>query len=632
MFCSNCGTKNEEGANFCVNCGTTFGETNETTPIQETAPEYVPESSDFEAAPENKANVKKLITIAVIVAVVAAIAFFAVKLIGGLFGGNEDEIDYSKHPLVYVKDGDAMVNPAGKKTSYEIGDADELGNVQITEDGKGIFYAADYEAGEFELYYRKSADMKNESQKIDSGVTYFEVVPGTHKVVYLKNDKLIYHDLKKEITIDKDIESVELVTEDGKKVFYNDDDGNTLIANLAKNAKPEKIGENISIVSNLYEDYSTIYFVKEEKLYKKQLGKKEEKIANDVYSAFILEGKAFVVQEDEKEYKFNDLFINDIEDEMANLVNPEDLEYPFYSDFETEEEYDAAYEAYNEAWDNWYKYEGFNELEEQYNENPEMISTYSIYEVNGKDLKKVDENIERLGWGSETAKAYFKSADGEFDKIKFSELESRWDASSKIYERLYSNGGDSSLYILASSGKSFVAIKDAKNVDDYDFSEDGKTFYVFEKKDDKEEGELKSYNLGSSKLSGEKVVAEDVAFYYIYDGGEIRVTDKDGDMSLIIGKKTVDLGDDVSDLTYKNGEFFYLADYSDKSRDGDLTYCANGKVKKIADDVHQFRVFGEKRIAYIADFDKDDMNGSLYIGGKSGKGKLIDDEVERILW
>ena len=646
MFCSNCGAKNEEGTKFCVNCGANLEEkventanqepetvaaqepvaTQEATPVQETA-EFV------EAAPEKKVDVKKIITTVVIVAVVAAIAFFAIKLIGGLFGGNDDEIDYSKHPLLYVKDGDVMANPAGKKTAYEIGETDEVSNFKVTEDGKGIFYAADYEGGEYDLYYRKSADMKGESKKIDSGVTYFTIVPETHKVVYLKDDKLIYHDLKNEITIDKDVEDIYFISKDGKMVFYTDDEGTTFASKLAKNAKPEEIGENVSILSSAYEDYNTIYFTEEDKLYKKQLGKKEEKIANDVYSAFELDGKVFVVQADEKEYKFDDLFINDMKDEMENAVEPNGLPYPFRSDFETLEDYEAAREAYDEAWETWYKVDGLRDIEEEYNENPEKITSYSIHEVKGKELKKIDENIVSLGWGVDKAKAYYKNAGGEgFDKIKLSELESSWSASSEVYNRLYSDDSKRDLYLVTSEGKHFLAIENAKNIEDYDFSEDGKTLYVFEKKDDKEEGELKSYKIGASKLSGEKVVAEDVAEYEIYDGGEIAIENKDGETSLIIGKKIVDLGEDVRSLSYEKGIFFFLADYSDKSATGDLSYCENGKVKKIADDVYSYRVFSEKRIAYIGDFDDDDRCGTLYIGGKSGKAKVIDDEVERILW
>lgn len=640
MFCSNCGTKNEDGAKFCVNCGTTFEETSESTAV-ETAPVYSQEVEDYAAdSGEKKAKIKKIVTIAVIVAVVAAIAFFAVKLIGGLFG-DKDEIDYSNHPLIYVKDGDVMVTPVNKKAGYELGETDELGTLQVTEDGKGIFYGADFEGGEYDLYYRKANNMKGEGQKIDSGVTSFEIVPGTKNVIYLKDDKLIYHDLKKETKIDSNVTDIESVTEDGKYVFYIDDENTTYISNIGKKAKPEEIGENVYIVSDYYEEYAPIYFIKEEKLYKKELGKKEEKLANDVYSAFILEGKVFVVQADEKEYKFDDLFINDMKDEIENLVDPSTLEAPDYDDYADYDDYSAAYEAYweeyDEAWDKWYEYGDYAELEEHYNEYPQTISTYTLYEVKGNDLKKIDENITRMGWGSETAKAYFKNADGGFDKIKFSELDTSWgvfsDASNKISERLYSNGGDSSLYLVTSSAKSFLAIEDAKDIKDYDFSEDGKLFYALEKKEGKDEGELKSYKIGSSKLSGEKVVSDDVSDYDIYENGEIVIENKDGETSLVIGKKTVDLGDDIRSLRYDDGVFYFLADYSDKSSDGDLSYCGkNGKVKKIADDVNQYRVFSEKRIAYIGDYDDDDRCGTLYIGGKSGKAKVIDEEVESIIW
>ncbi len=654
MFCSNCGTKNEDGAKFCANCGTAFEEATETASVEaapveaapvetapvetapvETAPYCEDDASNYEANDEKKSKIKKIITVAVIVAVVAAIAIFAVKLIGGLFG-DKDQFDVSNHPLIYLKEDEVKVNPAGKKDSYELGDTDSISGLKITDDGKVIFYADDYDDGEFDLYYRKSADKKSEGIKIDKGVSEFYIVPGTKDVVYLKSDELIYHNLKKEREIADKVVDFYDFSEDGSKIAFEDEDGTVYISGLGKNAKPEKIDSEISLV-DISEDYKTVYYTKEEKLYKKELGKDKEKLASDVYDAYVLDNNVFVIKSEDKEYKYDDLFINDIEDEMENLVDPDSIEKPNYDDYGDYDAYSDAYDeywdAYNDAYDEWYKYEGFMGLEDEYNENPVTISSYVLYQLKGKDLTKIDENLESYGWSfyEESGIGVYKKKDGDgFKKIKISSLESRWDVYSKINEQIY-GGADTSLYILTSAGKSFLAFDDTKDIYDYEISEDGKEIYVLDKKSGKEEGELKNYKIGSSKISGEKVVSKDVASFSLWEDGNIIVTDKGGEKTLVRKNgKTVSLGDDVVNLTYKDGVFYYIADYSHKSSDGDLTYCENGKVKKIADDVHDYKVFSEKRIAYIAEYDNDDGCGELYIGKKNGKAKLIDDEVRAI--
>lgn len=640
MFCSNCGTKNEDGAKFCANCGAAFEEKTEAAAVEsapvesapvETAPvETAPSSeeivSNYEETEEKKVSVKKIVTVAIIVAVVAAIALFAIKVIGGIFG-EKDEFDISNHPLIYAKDDEVKVNPAGKKDAYELGDGDSISSIQVTDDGKYIFYGDDYDDGEFDLYYRKANSMNSEAKKIDKGINKFTIIPGTKNVVYLKDDNLIYHNLKKEIKIDNDV-SYYSISEDGSKIAYSDDDETFYISNIGKNAKPQKIDSEMS-VEYISDDYKTVYYTKEEKLYKKVLGKEKEKLASDVWNTIVIDEKIFVIKQDEKEYKFNDLFINDLE----APADTETLEYPFRYDFDNDEDYNKAYDAYWDAYNARNAYEGLLNLEEYYNENPVKISTYSIYELKGKELNKILENVEsydddfgELGYGS-----YYKNAGDGLSKIKLSSVEDRWEASSKVNDKVYGYDTDSSLYLFTSDGKSILVAEDSKNIEDFEISEDGKEIYIFEKKEDKEEGEIKKYKIGSSKISGEKVVAKDVSYFSLWEGDNLIVTDEDDEKTLIRSNgKKVALGEDIRNIDYKDGVFYYIADYSDKSRDGDLTYCENGKVKKIADDVYDYKVFGEKRIAYIAEYDTDDGCGELYMGKKSGKAKLVDDEVSAI--
>ncbi|MBQ3023390.1 MAG: zinc ribbon domain-containing protein [Clostridia bacterium] len=646
MFCTKCGAENEDGSKFCVGCGATFEEepvTNLAEMPQE-APACVEEDTTFdEVNAEKKEKTKKIITVAVIAVVAVAIVLGAVKLIGGLFA--DDEIDMSKYPLLYVKDGEMNVLPEGKKDSYKIADASAYSaqyytsRIQLTDDGKGIFFADELDSSsEFDLYFRKTNDTKGKDgkgKKIAKDISGFAIIPGTTEVIYQKDEKLCYNNLKDERVIVEEVGDVNGISQDGKKLFYEDKDGVSYIRGFGKNDKPEKIDSDVSYVSNYIEDYKTIYYTKEDKLYKKELGKKKEKLASDVDSAFILGKKVFVIKADVKEYKFDDLFINDVKDEIKSLIDPDSIKKPNREDFEDYEDYSKAnekyWDEYYEAREEWNKYDYIEDLEKSLNETPKEITTYSIHELKGKKLKLVDENI--AGFNSKDYyenTLYYKNSEKGFKRIKLSDADSRWDAESKVNEQIYSGGEDRSLHIITAAGKGFLALESAEDVYDYKITEDGKKIYILHRKDDQEEGTLAKYNIGSSKLSGKKIVAEDIATFALYQDEKITADNKDNEKYVLKGKKKISLGENVPYVTYNEGVFYFIKNFEDIA--GELCVCENGKIKKISDNVTIYKVFGEKRIAYIANYDEEEGKGELFMGKKNGKAKLIDGEVSAIVW
>lgn len=681
MFCSNCGAKNGEGGKFCVNCGTALEETVAETKVEEVPEAKAEEVAETIEAAETAAEttvatetaqttqsepvqtivepvvaeevaceeetagkrplIKKILVTVVVIALLAILATVGVKVVD-MFS---DEIDYSKYPVLYLKDDELNVRPEGKKASYELADADVYlygptyyggSKVQLTEKGDTIFFAddlaGDYDE-EFDLYYRKTKDVEGESKKIAKDVTEFQVISGKNDIVYIRDGKLCYNDLKNEKVIDKDVENFG-VSNDGKKVFYEDEDSDYYICGFGKNDRPEKIDSEIDVISDRHADYSKIYYVKDEKLYEKELGKTKKKLASDIEDAFMLEDKIFVVKSDVVKYKYDDLITNDLD--TSNLVDPESLVQPDYTNYDSYSEWSDAYDEYLdkywEAEEAWEIYENVQDIEEYFNENPYEKTTYAIYELNGTKLNKIDENIVEFKYKDYNENTfYYKNADEDaFKKIKLSETTSAYDAEEKISEAM-SSSKDKNLCVLTAAGNNYVGFEVEEEIDSLTVSGDGKEMYVLFKKEEKEEGELIKYSIGSSKLSGKKVVADDVESFTLYDKDVMVVYDKDEEATLIKNGKKTSLGEEIYAPIYEEGVLYYLRDYDNEDESGDLAICENGKVDTIVNDVAAFQMFSDKKIAYISDYDTDDKYGELYICNKKGKGKLVDEEVSCIV-
>lgn len=684
MFCPNCGKENEENAKFCIDCGAPLeteeasaetsangaasevkedGEVStssvsETAEGAETAQTDSQSSTDsasentgeyeqeYESEKKNRSGKKIVSGIIALVIVIAAVLAIA-KFIGG---NKDDKIDYGKYPIIYQKDDEVMVRPDGKKESYVLADKDSMsdydmytyGKVQIAKGGDAIFFADNLSDTSYRLYYRETKQMTPKGKNTDSkglriakDVTSFQVMPEGDGVVYMSDGDLCYSDLKEEKKIANEADSYR-ISSDGKKIIY-ESDGTYYLCGLGKKDSPEKIDSDITEWVSEFNEYNDIYYIKEGNLYNKPYGKDKQKVASDVSDAYLIGENVYVITEETKELKYDDLFIDDISDNAENLVNPDDIKKPDYDDYE---DYDAYSEAYDKYWDEYqaardaYRaYEDIDEIKEEFNEDPFEVSSYTLHRVDGKELKKVDEGLQSSFINlSGNYGFYKKSETGEIEKLKLSEVSSVYDARNQLYDMVDKDSSPGTIYIITESGKTIKGFDVDGQATSFMVSENGKYLYCMQSEEYYGYGELVRYNIGSKGLSGEKVLLEDIMDYSCYSDDFIIAQNEDDELiGFIDGKEQTITDENSTNYEYYDGTLYFIDDYSDDS--GDLVKYKNGKKETLAIDVYSFSIYDENKIAYIRDYSSSKNYGDLYTCNKNGKKEtLIDTDVSQIIF
>lgn len=297
MYCDKCGTENNEGMKFCESCGATLPEVEnqaaevETVEVQEDVQqEFVMEEQPVK--PAANSVIKRIIA-----AVLAILIIFGVGTVIKNVFFKSDEIDYTKHPILYRKDNDTlMMKSANKKTLFELGEIDAENpyyDYEISDDGKHIFFGLDEEDdGGFNLYYRKTDKKKMSGKnadehgvKLSGDVSNFRISAKGDKVLYRKtNGKLALNNTKKEIEIAEDVNWYGFDIND-KNLYYYDNDGTLYIRGLGKNDKAIKIGKNVQEIIKF--DGKEIYYVDEDNNLCFKKGKKDKvEVASDVVNAW----------------------------------------------------------------------------------------------------------------------------------------------------------------------------------------------------------------------------------------------------------------------------------------------------------------------------------------------------------
>lgn len=625
MYCEKCGAQIDDNSAFCTSCGATIGQESENVSAET---EQI-EVGDSEQV--NRFPIKKIITGVAIACVAAVVCFGGYKFISQKIS---KDVDYSKHPLIYVKDDEMRLLRSGKKESFLItDDCDNIDRysslVQVTDDGKVMFYADDYDDYDFRLYYRKTnqktpkgknADSKG--VKIASGVQSFKIDSAGKFVIYKKDDKLIYSDLKDNRTISKDVSNYSL-SSDGKMILFKKD-GALYTCRADKKSEPEKVDSDVSDVISDYNEYQKIYYIKDEALYLKEYGKDKVKIAKDVVNAEIIDDTVFVVKADEIKKSFNDLFDDDCAKSDAEMTEPD------YSDFRIEDEdsfwgYTTDYDAYYDARDEWYDKEQRDKVREYYKDNPQTIKTYTLYKINKNKEEKIDEGF--IGCDLNERVVFKDNSEKDGGKIKLSEIESLYDARDKISD--ISENVDSDMYILKSNGKLVKA--DVEDIGAYIVSDDGKYFYCIEDISEKSDlGTLNRYEISGTSLGKKEKIRDDVTDFsqsekliFIYGDDETGIYE---------GGKYHKISDESISLRYINdGTVYYLEDYDYSDRSGDLYKYKNGKTTRIDTDVADCSIRSENLIYYVKDYSTKRECGDLYIN-KNKKAVRIDTDVSFILY
>ena len=724
LTCPNCGAQAKPGSKFCQSCGAAITQ----APVVEEQPVVVPtqepiapqEEQFFDpAAPAAPVKAKKKLPLLPIilgaVGVVVVAAIVILLLTGTISFGKKKGPSYA----LYVKDGEMFYNSLKKNSkSWQVTDklfdSDEFENEDIanyggrlayssylSDNGKYIFYIDKLDENGATLYYREVGNDKAEPVKIDSDIEAgFYINEAANLVTYMKDsddsNTLYQYNVKKDSKekIASDVYDCR-VSEDGKTILFENDEGNIYLKVAGKDK--EKLASEIDSMEYVSKDMKTFYYTKEDSLYKQVIGKDKEKIASDINEVLKIyeSGEIYYTAGESKEVPLMDYVTDDLKNSDAAMVEPVSPSYPNYPSrpsspywwqYDTDEEYNAAYaqyetdlaaynaecdrldkeyqqaqEAYYAAQDAYYAKLSRDNMRESLNEMKVTESNYSLYYFDGKKETLVSDAIyyyaseysspyATYNTAKDAAVIWFESVEeGEKKTIKMSEITDTYYVQSMVREAMNGSVG----YQVAVKATASV-LEEEENISNIRISPDGSAiFYIDNVEEEKDYGVLYRVAINKDKLGKAEVYDDDVyngSISIMKDGKivyfkEVTYVEGEGDYygfskgEMYIDKAKVDSDVKLGSYTYdEDAGLVYYTDYDNEKDSGTLKIYKNGKnakATKIADDVYYdygsgFTILPDGRILYLTEYSLKNYKGELN-EWNNGKTRKIDDDVVTLI-
>ncbi len=711
--CGNCNFENRDGAKFCAKCGSKLdaAEAVEKVPADiaeeaagaagaeaagaeaagaveqtaeqaaETAGETAAQASEEAAeaanaaeektagpapaaAPAKKGSAKKWVVIGALIVLIIAAAAIAI------IAGRGQAAKSVKNFGMYVKDGSLFYTEFGKTGASEIspkfitdpGDQDAsdieyaVRNIygsytKLSKDGKLLFYPDRNDASDMyssiTLYYRPLAGKNTDPVKIDSNIYVYAVNDDATLVTYIKEGTLYQYDIAKgeKNKIKNDVYDF-WVSDDGACVYsvtYDDD--------LYENGT--RAASGVGWICKVSDDCRTLWFMKDDDLYKYVSGGQAEKLISDVYSVEkICDSGVIYYSKSSGDLSLMDYVKDDMKDADAKLTYPEEPDYPDYPyfwNYATQEEYDAAYGQYQEEVRQYEaEYESYLEAWQEYEQKLDrdalraelkdwtMTPEISLYMFDGSASQLVTDKYSP--YSSEFAEdadvAVIQLYDMEkFEPAKLSEITDLYDLDSKIYDVRFE-----SLKAYALKGSSITEL-DSKPHDMFYIAPDGSTIYmVTDIIEDKYCGDMYAIDMKSGAPAAPAQYDTDVMCYMveIMDNGSLRyfkdVDYEKGRGDMYIDRQTVDYDVSLYDIrSDKDADTIaYFTDYNDDKEQGTLRVYKNGKAETVSEDVHAFSMTPAGDVMYIYDYSSRRCTGDLFVW-RNGAGEKLDTDVTAIL-
>ena len=687
ISCSNCGEKTNVEAEFCSSCGTSL--------IEETTDQTVEEAaaaSTTESTEKKKNFFKKFSKKSILFSSLGALVIVAIIAFSSFSSVTGTEINYG----LYLKDGEIFYNDYTDKGAREITTrlindssvsnrelAYAKGNLSVliafSEDGKRIFYPDrinDSDDG-FTLYYRNINKPEEEPVKIDSDIILYSVNSAGDQVLYTKgNDQILYvHDLKDKQKISSNVTNY-YFTNDFKKIGYLTGDSNYY--NWYANKESVKLASDISYVEYVSHDLTTIYYMKDGSLYKQVEGSNDkEKIASDIESVVNIynTGEVYYAKSEEIEVNLLDYIEDDMLQMDATIVEPENPDYPEYPDYpaspenpywydyDTDEEYEAAMKQYEKDYEEYDKisaelyaaYEKeYDKVEQAYDEAYDLyrdkllrdelredlqnetveITKNKLYYYDGKEeILVTDALVDDMFINYADAKPIITLEiynQSKSNKVKLSEITSYYAVTDYVYE-LFQSSAD--LYVAVGATTSIIDETDASA---FRLSSDGSVIYFLDDVSTNEDGDLYKIILADGKVGKPEKFDTDVnvqSIYFVKDNQLAyykNVNDSSAKGDLFINKEPIDTDVSFYGIFIFDNQVLYFTDYNLDKNQGTLKMYENKKKTKIADDVYEFNITDKGDIVYLYDYSTKNFTGSLYLYN-NGKPKKVDDDVIGLL-
>lgn len=198
----------------------------------------------------------------------------------------------------YIKDGEIFLTTVKDGAGVQItddfllDDGISITNIsdytRMTDNGKKIFYIDKFDGNSRNLYYREVNSKDTQAHKLSSDVDSFDINDKGTIVTYIKDDvDLFQHNLSEQSDkIDTDV-TYFVASNDGKKILYYKDNTESDVKAkdlylFVKGEKIKMLAENIETVRYISDDFDLVYYISESNLYKLEVGKSPTKISGDV--------------------------------------------------------------------------------------------------------------------------------------------------------------------------------------------------------------------------------------------------------------------------------------------------------------------------------------------------------------
>lgn len=721
MKCPNCGNDLIPGALFCASCGNKIPEEllNAAAPVGETPveskPETVPVADENEntenvvtatageagntaqtaqtaasqipmgalVVPEMETDKKKktrtrLIGVAVVAVVVAAVGFGGFKVWNAMNPQLDKQMIYAKDGRLYFtpnvskeKDPVEIYNAHDNETSYEI---------KYTKNQKYAFFLTDSE-DEQRLYRVNtqkltSNESKNDKyiEEIDSGVTDFSVL-GSDRILYYRDSnsgrELNFYDGKDTKEIDS---KVKAQCHSGNVVYYLRDEGDDYNYELyyynLKTGKHGDIDECIEVAD--YNENEILYSVSDGDtcdIYKAKPGSEGTKIVSDVASDWTGNLDAGVISykreitESKSYYDFvNDPYAaedaNATEPQMDDYlteVDPEDvLDSYAYNNYLDDRSYfysndtsmdsitinDTSYyscysnsnvyynydnddfylydeDAYSEAYDDYYAAGNRDDLRDALKDLTFDSTSYDLYLYTSKGgEKKIAESILPIDSDPVNQIFLYRKAQDLGDE-KVCSIDDLYDASD-VENYIYNSDNDSSVYVNINGKEQDMKMTSVS----MNCSEDGKTVMVVDQSDE-DSNELIAYKKKGDSLEKIGTVEKDYTTGSWY-GNDYYYFDDNHDFYIYSNGKSKKIAKDVKVAELEDDGNFMVFDVDSSYESSDLKVLkGDEQIGKIRDVGYYGATYVDKNcIVYITN----DGDLNVYDGEDSRK---IDRDVYR---
>ncbi len=569
-------------------------------------------------------------------AAAAAVVIAAVLLLAAVLDAPAAPVVYFKQGTVFTADLDSLKTTELSNTMPASDDGFLLDYYTVcSPDGRYLYYPE--RDGDSAAVYRRdlSADAKDPHAvvRIDRGIGYpFEVTPD-NRAVYIKEPGggLYVSDGKSKQKIEDGISYFEL-SADGTKLVYTSLDGDIFFADTLSG---EKIASNATLLG-ISDDFSAVYYDKNGSLYEHKIGTGKHRITSNIsgFIAHMDDGTVYYTKSEERTTRLDDILNDDMKEADSAMKQPDIADYqtlqPAQADGTTLYEVITDEEAYNAALSAFSEKLGRDEIRVLADTFTMDFSVDTLWAyMNGEETKVTDDFAYTLAASGHGLLVYKKAVFSPPKKANLSEIRDIDELYALFNGFQYENGD----VYAALNGKEtqIVAADTPALATDNSFvyaPQDGKLYYLDSYDTANSSGTLQVITVHGGSFSTPQTVDRGVgtfaldvrtnAVYYIKDM-------QNGVGNLYRSGVKIDSGVSPSGmlLSHNGGTLYYFK----AENGGTLMAYAKGDTKRIAYGVSTAALIND-RLVFIAD--NGDQRGGLY-RYDNGRPRLIDEGVTHLI-